>query len=565
MNYANIRNKRDTKVIARTERHAHLYVVLSEEEQEIKRKCEESLYFFIQTFWSTVEGEHEYFDNWHIRDISRHLQATIEGKIRYLVINIPFRCMKSLMCNVFFPAWVWIRNPHKKIFCLTGDKDLSLRDSVKCKRVLQSALFQRLWGSNFKFNSDVNTNSRYSNNKGGERIIKSIGGNAVGHGGDINIFDDINRADDIIYKTLRDRTRARLYSIFVRQDSTTSSVTIMIMQRLHEEDAAQLLLDMKLPGTVHLMLPMEYDLSRACSTISLAENEPIWRDPRVEQNELLWPSRMPRGYINELKVMLGTEYNRSSQLQQLPTAEAGNIFRAEWFNIWNEDRVPSCDFILQSWDTAISTNIAACLSACTTWGIFRKLNGSYNIILLGLWTGQLEQPDLRKMIVNLARNYRAKDIYDTRAASGMASDMVLIEDAFNGKGLIQDLKSSGLPIFPFSPRFHGLQGHSHETSKIARARLASTLVEQGLVWLPAVNGVLLSYAERVRKALLGCPTTKDQDIVDTISQAFIEIKRRELVYLPREEPVSEGIDWKNDPRLLEFMAPHMTMNNYSAL
>ena len=305
MSYAQLRKKRDKHLLERSIRYANRNIVLTDEELETRQKCEESLHFFIQTFWHAVEGEHQFFDNWHIRDISRHLQATIEGKIRYLVINIPFRCMKSLICNVFFPAWVWIKNPHKKIFCLTGDKDLSLRDSVKCKRILESELFQKFWSDNFKFRTDVNTNSRYANNKGGERLIKSIGGNAIGHGGDINIFDDINRADDIIYKTLRDRTSARLHSIFVRQDSTTSSVTIMIMQRVHEEDAAQLLLDMKLPGTVHLMLPMEYEPERHCKTIALADGEKVWGDPRKVKGELLWPTRMPRTYVNELKVMLG--------------------------------------------------------------------------------------------------------------------------------------------------------------------------------------------------------------------------------------------------------------------
>lgn len=535
--------------------------VLTLEEIILKQQCEDSLYTFIKTFWPYVEGEHKFFDNWHIDCIARHLQATLEGKIRYLIINIPFRCMKSLICNVFFPAWVWTKMPYKKIFCLAGDKDLSLRDSVKCKRILESDLFQKFWGNSFKFNRDINTNSRYSNNRGGERLIKSIGGNAVGHGGDINIFDDINRADDIIYKTLRDRTRARLYSIFVRQDSTTSSCTIMIMQRLHEEDAAQLLLDMNLPKTVHLMLPMEFDPLRACQTISLSPGELPWKDPRIKDKELLWPSRMPQSYVQELKVMLGTEYNRSSQLQQLPTAEAGNIFKDDWFNIWHEDRAPSCEFVLQSWDTAISTSLDACESAVTTWGIFRKLDGTFNIILLNAWSGKLEQPDLRRMIIQCARNYHTKGPDDNKG--GPAVDMVLIEEALHGKGMISDLRPSGIPVFGFNPKYTGTGTRSDEKVKIARARFASTLVEAGLVWLPARDGLLLPFADKVLKALLGCPTTKAMDIVDSASQALIEIRRRELIFMPYEEPQVDAHDWKNDPELYKYMSPNLTYYNDS--
>jgi hypothetical protein len=569
MSYATAQKKRYETFAEWQEQRKYLHVVLTPEEQEIKRKCELSLHFFIKTFWHVVEGEHKFFDNWHIRDISLHLQATLEGKIRYLVINIPFRCMKSLICNVFFPAFAWIKHSHKKVFCLTGDKDLSMRDSIKCKRIIESDLYQKFWGTNFKLRKDVNTNSRFANTKGGERLIKSIGGNAVGHGGDINIFDDINRADDIIYKTLRDRTRARLYSIFVRQDSTTTSVTILIMQRLHEEDAAQLLLDMKLPGTYHLMLPMEFDPDRKCETIALGDSDKKWCDPRSKKNELLWPSRMPRSYVDELKIMLGTEYNRSSQLQQLPTAESGNIFKSDWFNIWTENKAPDCLCIIESWDTAISTQIDSCNSAMVSFGVFQTLDNKFNLILLGAWTGKLEQPDLRRMIIRLGRNYhsinpqlRSHSIEMRDPELSKAASMILIEDTLQGKGIIQDLNRSGLPVFGFNPNVRGLSGGSDESGKTRRARLASITVEQGLVWLPAnEHGILFPFADRVMKALLGCPTSKDQDLVDAVSQALIEIRARELVYLPTEEPPIKEHKWREDPSLVNYLSPNLTYSD----
>ncbi len=569
MSYATALKKRNEKFAERQEQRKYLYVVLTEEEQETKRKCEESLHYFIKTFWHIVEGEHQFFDNWHIRDIALHLQATLEGKIRYLVINIPFRCMKSLICNVFFPSFAWIKHPHKKVFCLTGDKDLSMRDSIKCKRIIESDLYQKFWGTQVKLRRDVNTNSRFANMRGGERIIKSIGGNAVGHGGDINIFDDINRADDIIYKTLRDRTRARLYSIFVRQDSTTSSVTILIMQRLHEEDAAQLLLDMKLPKTYHLMLPMEFDPARKCVTIPIGDSKTAWSDPRSKNKELLWPSRMPRSYVDELKIMLGTEYNRSSQLQQLPTAESGNIFKLDWFNIWDEKKAPACLCIVQSWDTAVATGIDACESACTTWGVFQTLDNAFHLILLGAWSGKLEQPDLRRMIVRLGRNYhsinpslRSHSIEMRDPEQSKAADIILIEDTLQGKGIIQDLNRSGLPIFGFNPNVRGLSGGSNESGKTRRARLASITVEQGLVWMPSnENGILYPFAHKVMNALLGCPTSKDQDLVDSVSQAFIEIRARELVYLPTEEPPVQEHRWRDDPSLISQLSPNLTYSD----
>lgn len=530
------------------EERARINFSLTDDEKYRRAHCEQSLYAFIKEFWYVVEGENDFFDNWHIEVIANHLEDAYNGKIQYLVINIPFRCMKSLICNVFFPAWLWVVRPHSKIFCLTGDKELAHRDSVKCRRLLLSEPFQRFWSGKFRFNKDVNTNSRYSNNKGGERMIKSIGGNSIGHGGHFIIIDDINRQDDIIYKTRRDLTNNKLESaVLNRRDNTTSGVIIMIMQRLHEEDAANMLLKKNLPGTVHLMLPMEYEKERACKA-----------DPRRIDGQLLWPTRFPADYVQQLKTTLRTELNISSQLQQNPTVGTGHVFRKEWFKFWDEPSIPNCELIIQSWDTALSTTLDACESACTTWGIFRTLSGALNIILLNCWTGKLNQPDLRNMIINSSRNYYARDHNDNRG--GRPVDLVLIEEAYNGRALIEDLRPSGIPVFGFNPRYHGLQGHAHETSKLARANLASILVEQGLVWLPTRDGQLLGFANKVLKALLACPTGAFQDIVDSFSQCMIEIRKRELIYLPQERPQDQFIEWQKDPRFADYMGH---MNTYA--
>lgn len=536
-------------------------IVLSPDEIALRDRCEGSLYAFIKTFWHVVEGDRQFYDNWHIRDIPKHLEAALDGLIHYLIINIPIRCMKSLICNVFFPAWVWINRPHYKIFCITGDKELALRDSANCKRIITSDLYQRLWGERVKLRKDINTISRYATTRGGVRLIKSIGGNAVGHGGDIVIIDDINRQKEIEYKNLRELTNRQLRSgVLTRNDNAKNPLIVFVMQRLHEEDAAGMMIEMNLEKSVHLMLPMEFVPHRACKTIELVKGEGVWRDPRTHEGELLWKSFYDEKRLAQVKTLLGSTYTISAQLQQDPTPEAGQIFKKEWFNIWNEPQPPGCVMIIQSWDTALSTSVNACESACTTWGIFEKINGAYNIILLNCWSGKLEQPELRRMIVNHARNYHCKSPDDYRP--GQQADMVFIEACANGAPIIQDLKTSGIPIFGFNPRYHGLKGHEGKTNKPDRARLAAPMFEQGLVWFPARNGVLLSFAERVFKACIACPTGRDQDIVDSLSQAFIEMKRRELVYLPSEQPEPQRHDWKNDPDLYKYMSPSM---NYTAL
>ena len=460
---------------------------LTQIEQLEKQLCEESLYEFVKRGWSYVEGENPFVDNWHIKAICDHLEAGFYGQIKLLIINVPPRCMKSLLCDVFFPAWCWIKRPHTKIFCLSGGYKLAVRDSIKCRQLITSIWFQKFWGGVFSLSSEVNTKERYANNKGGERLVKSVLGSPIGEGGHILIMDDINTSQDIRSKTTRDRASEFVDSSFlIRQDNTDQAFLLCIQQRVHWEDITAHLLEKNLKGTVHLMLPMEFKPHRCCSTIPLKGMTKPWTDPRTKENELLWPNRFSEEHLARLKLFFGSTYNIESQLQQLPSPEAGNIFRKDWFNVWTDGTFPHFDMVIQSWDTALSKAINACESALTTWGIFTNdQTNKKNIMLINVWTGKLEQPDLRRMIKKCAYNYMTTTHEGPEIRNGREADVILIEEASGGLALIQDLRVTGLPIFGFNPRYHGLPNNAHMTNKADRARLASLLVEQKLVWLLA--------------------------------------------------------------------------------
>jgi hypothetical protein len=62
--------------------------------------------------------------------------------------------------------------------------------------LIESAWYQERWGDRFSLNSDQNTKSRFSNDKGGERLITSIGAAVTGEGGSIIVVDDPNAANE---------------------------------------------------------------------------------------------------------------------------------------------------------------------------------------------------------------------------------------------------------------------------------------------------------------------------------------------------------------------------------
>ena len=101
-----------------------------------------SLKQFILGSWNTIEPGRNFYDNWHIDAICEYLQAVAEGDIRRLIINIPPRHMKSITSSVALPAWVWTRDPQKRFLFASYANYLSIRDSVKCRRLIDSPWYK---------------------------------------------------------------------------------------------------------------------------------------------------------------------------------------------------------------------------------------------------------------------------------------------------------------------------------------------------------------------------------------------------------------------------------------
>src|SRR5262249_8226504 len=62
---------------------------------------------FVRYFWNVLEPETKLVEGWLLDDIAMHLEAITLGKVTRLLINVPPGSMKSLMVNVFWPAWEW--------------------------------------------------------------------------------------------------------------------------------------------------------------------------------------------------------------------------------------------------------------------------------------------------------------------------------------------------------------------------------------------------------------------------------------------------------------------------
>jgi len=74
---------------------------------------------------------------------------------------------------------------------------LSTRDSVRCRRLIQSHWYQVRWGATYFLVGDQNQKTRFENSHGGHRIATSVGGSATGEGGDVLVVDDPHNLKEI--------------------------------------------------------------------------------------------------------------------------------------------------------------------------------------------------------------------------------------------------------------------------------------------------------------------------------------------------------------------------------
>src|SRR5580698_1097454 len=104
---------------------------------------------FVRQAWGVVEPSTPFVPGWHIDAIIGHLEAITRGQIRNLLINVPPRHMKSLLVSVFWPAWEWIQRPERRWLYSSYAAGLSIRDSVKCRMLIESPWYRSFWGDRY--------------------------------------------------------------------------------------------------------------------------------------------------------------------------------------------------------------------------------------------------------------------------------------------------------------------------------------------------------------------------------------------------------------------------------
>lgn len=316
----------------------------------------DTLHGFIEEFWYVLEPTAPFVTGWALKAMCAHLEAVHRGEIQNLLITVPPGMMKSLLVSVFFQAWEWgpMGRPDLRYLASSYSETNVLRDSGKVRKLVESEKYQALWGDKVIKTSKWGEH-KFENTAGGNRDCRPFG-SLTGGRGDRNLIDDPHSVDSAesdtqragSVKTFREGASDRLNDI-------DRSATIIIMQRLHSDDVAGVILQLDV-GYVHLNLPMEFEVERVgedgkttggpCRTY--VRGVLFFEDPRTADGELLFPERFPAHALVKLKKLKGA-YAWAGQYQQRPAPREGGIFKRAYFKIAHALPI-GCRRFARAWD-----------------------------------------------------------------------------------------------------------------------------------------------------------------------------------------------------------------------
>ena len=353
-------------------------------------RCRESLFSFMQTFWSQIIPDDPVY-NWHISYLCEELQQLYyrvrdnEPKDHDLIINIPPGTTKSTMVAVMFPVWCWINSPWISFITGSYSGALSLEHAEKSRDLIRSNKFHDVFPHyRIRRDKDVKSNYQIESKKesgpwkqGGRRFSTSVGGTVTGMHGHIIIVDDPLNPHQAVSKTeVETANRWINQTLSTRKIDKATTPTILIMQRLHQNDPTGMLLKKKKSSTNHICLPGEIkDFKQYVSPKHLTS---------YYQNNLLDPQRMPWTVLKEMEADLG-QYGYSAQVGQNPVPPGGGMFKVGKFRI--EPTIPlSINFLkwVRYWDKA-GTEGGGAFTVGVKMGLHK--NGTYYIedVVRGQW------------------------------------------------------------------------------------------------------------------------------------------------------------------------------------
>ena len=349
-----------------------------------------SFYAFVVDAWHVLEPGRPMKTGWLLKALCAALEAVTDGRETYLLMNLPPGTMKSLLLNVFWPAWEWgARNlAHLKYLGVAFKQGLARRDGRKMRRLVESRWYQELYGDRVRL--VTHADDLFENSRGGFRKSCSVD-SVTGDRADRVLVDDPHNASEAESETRRSSTVGNVTeNVLNRVNDADTSAIVIIMQRVHEKDLSGEIVRRDL-GFTHICLPMLFDPGRCCVTGVLT-------DPRTEPGELLFPELISAAGVERYMKRMG-EYAFSAQCQQSPISREGHWFKRGKL-VLTDHAPPKMKRYVICWDLA-ATQPTPGKDPDWTVALYGGIDDESRIWILGMYRFRKSAGETEERIVSI--------------------------------------------------------------------------------------------------------------------------------------------------------------------
>ncbi len=474
---------KDFEILSEQDQNEALALLSRYDQMDKQDKCQGDFIEFVKHMWpECILGRHH-------KIIGDKFNKIAQGKLKRLIVCLPPRHSKSEFASTYFPAWMMGLRGDLKIIQTTHTAELAVRFGRKVRNIIDSDDYSQVFPE-LQLQADNKSAGRWTTNQEGESFYAGVGGAITGRGADLLIIDDPHSEQDAMSPTAME-SAYDWYTSGPRQRLQPGGIIIIVMTRWSTKDLVGKVL--KKQGDDH------------------ADQWEVVEFPAImpESETPLWPEFWKKEELLSVKASLPiSKWN--AQWMQNPTAEAGSIVKREWWRKWENDWVPSYEYVIQSYDTAFSKKETADYSAITTWAIFQSPDEDVQaIILLDAKRVRLDFPELKRLAYEEWKYWEP--------------DCVLIEAKASGTPLTQELRRMGIPVTAYTP--------SRGQDKIARMNSVAPIFESGMVWAPDET-----FADEVIEEMASFPFGDNDDYCDSSTMALMRFRQGGFLSLHDDYP-----------------------------
>ena len=180
----------------------------------------------------------------HLMYVNQKLVELAEGKITRLMITLPPRHGKSLLCSLYLPAWYLNKYPDRRVILTSYGDDYAAEWGRRIRDLIQN--HDQKLGIRIDRKSQAADRWDLEGTPGGLKTA-GVGGQITGRGANLFIIDDpIKSAEDANSTTLRDKAwewwqrtaSTRLQPVTKGGKRVQNPSLLLIQTRWHEDDLA---------------------------------------------------------------------------------------------------------------------------------------------------------------------------------------------------------------------------------------------------------------------------------------------------------------------------------------